>query len=86
MCEKLKGLHNRIDMCIRPFILNLNLMRDKSFKILACCCGHNKYPLTIVVSDGKKIFELVSGKAIPRTRNFYKSDGKGFYYIPETMK
>ena len=46
--------------------------------------GHGRYPLTIIyrTADGR-FYELFSGKQIHRTRNFYKKDKNGFYYIPE---
>ena len=52
---------------------------------LASCCGHGRYPMSIVVEemDSGYIYELVSGKAIPRKSRFYKADSDGYYYIPE---
>lgn len=29
--------------------------------------------------------EIISQKIIPRTRNFYKKDSEGYYYIPEVL-
>lgn len=55
---------------------------------LSCCCGHGKYPMTIVVRsfvDGKPL-EIMSKTNIPRAKNFYKKDKKGYYYIPEIKK
>ncbi|MCH8171588.1 MAG: hypothetical protein IIB07_10745, partial [Bacteroidetes bacterium] len=55
------------------FIENLNLALKSELKIVACCCGHGKYPMTIVCSliyvDGngdknKMIFEFISGKGL----------------------
>jgi hypothetical protein len=77
MCElnKKSGL-KRIDPCMRNFIKRLNsifdIMRknkEADFKILACCCGHGKYPMTIICSYidkdvGKTIIEFISGKGI----------------------
>lgn len=63
-----------------------NLSANTSLTILACCCGHGRYPMTIVTNIGlskNHIIDLVSGKEIPRTRNFYKRDEQGYYYIPE---
>ncbi|MDP4039850.1 MAG: hypothetical protein Q8P57_04710 [Candidatus Pacearchaeota archaeon] len=50
----------------------------------ACCCGHGKYPMTIIVKNIKSEFvEIVSGKKIPRKKRFYLKDKQGYYYIPE---
>ena len=68
---------------MKKFIDNLNLFKKEEYQILACCCGHGKYPMTIIFTAGYGIFDLVSGKDIPRKRNFYKKDKQGYYYIPE---
>jgi len=76
---------------MRKAITTLNiLLRDTGFETLSCCCGHGKYPMTIVMGH-KKIkdlfpFDLFTGKAIPRKRRFYKRDSEGYYYIPETLE
>lgn len=69
-----------------PLIANLQMGLKKEVKTLACCCGHFKYSMTIVVEMNKKIFDLVSGKSIPRQRRFYKKDSEGYYYIPEVCE
>ena len=82
MCKKkqFKYCPSEIDECMRNFIKNLNYF---NIKTLASCCGHGKYPMTIIVESGYGNFELVSGSIIPRKRNFYKKDKQGYYYIPE---
>jgi hypothetical protein len=52
---------------------------------LACCCGHGRYPMSIVIRRYGVIEELISGKHIPRAKKFYKKDDEGYYYIPETI-
>jgi hypothetical protein len=54
-------------------------------KTLACCCGHNKYPMTIIVENvwSKTPFEILHHIDIPRKKKFYKKDKEGYYYIPE---
>jgi len=53
-------------------------------KTVACCCGHGKYPETIVVKNRKgEAWELNSGIKIPRKRRFYTRDSEGHYYIQE---
>ena len=85
MCKKLKGIHNRIDKCMKPLI---EFLSEHDFHTVACCCGHNKYPMTIVVKSEyyQKYYELLSDIDIPRKRNFYKRDKQGYYYIPEVIK
>lgn len=90
MC-KLKKYHKtsntQIDKCMRKFIEHLEVSLKKDYKILACCCGHKKYPMTIIIEDDyKKRFDLVSGIYINRKRKFYKRDKQGYYYIPEVNK
>lgn len=92
MCKKLKGLHNRIDPCMKNLLAHLS--DAPQIRILASCCGHKKYDLTIVAefsptnfqqSKGCQplIMELKSGVHIPRKKKFYKKDKQGYYFIPE---
>ena len=93
MCKKLKGLHNRIDKCMKILIENLKVfLKNTDFKIVACCCGHKKYDMTIILEmpdilfkSKKKYIDIVHNKIIPRKRNFYKKDKQGFYFIPEVI-
>jgi len=72
----------RCDSCIRRLIELLNL---HGIKTVACCCGHMRYPITILIKNPKngKIKEMLSGIEIPRKRNFYRRDSEGFFFIPE---
>lgn len=72
----------RIDECMATFILNLNLI---GVKTLACCCGHGKYPMSVVVDEGNHKLELFSGACLFKKKNFYKKDKQGYYYIPEAL-
>ena len=88
MCKKTnyKTPNNRIDKCMVHFIRNLSQGCDDNYTILACCCGHNKYPMTIVAKSKRgQIFEMFSNKDISRKRKFYKRDKNGYYYIPECI-
>jgi len=87
------GYKAKVDSCMANFINKLNGKRI-GIKTIACCCGHLKYKPTIVCKDKKKIHVLVYSKdlsrpivdiIIPRTRNFYKTDKPGYYYIPEVI-
>ncbi len=78
-----------IDPCMKEFIKTLNVMLEfVSLDIVACCCGHNKYPMTIVIRDCAtgNVYDMVSSKTIHRKRKFYKKDRQGYYFIPEIVK
>lgn len=85
MCKlnKKSGL-TRIDPCMRNLIQALN---NSGFDVRACCCGHKKYNMSIVVyfntKEFKGFFDLMTMIDIPRIRRFYKRDKAGHYYIPE---
>jgi len=75
----------RVDACLKNLIPFIDSLLKNCF-LVACCCGHGKYPMTIVVRYASgRIREILSGTDIPRTRRFYKKDKDGFYYIPETI-
>ena len=85
MCKKTnyKIPNPRIDKCMIDLIDRLS--RWYNIKTKACCCGHGKYPMTIIVKYDLLHYELFSGEFIPRRRNFYKRDTQGYYYIPEVV-
>ena len=92
MCKKTnyKIPNPRIDKCMRKWIIVLNdLIKIGGLhtKIISCCCGHGhkNYPTTIVCKGVNRNYELFSNITIPRTRNFYKRDEQGYYYIPEVI-
>lgn len=75
--------NSRIDKCMRDCIHTLDAMSWK-IKTVACCCGHGKYPMTIVVENLEGThWELLSGIMIYRKRKFYKRNKQGYYFIPE---
>ena len=88
MCKlNKKNDGRRIDPCMRVLIGNLN---ELGIKTLACCCGHGKYPMTVVVDAGVKIgrvvpLEIFSGMVLPRKKRFYIKQKSGDYVIPETI-
>jgi len=86
MCNKprlTKGsAASRIDPCMKNIII---FLEDRGVKTLACCCGHKKYPVTIVADIGGCNKEIFSWKNIPRKKRFYQRDKQGYYYIPETL-
>ena len=73
----------RIDPCMKDKMAVLSALRIPT---LACCCGHSKYPETIVVSSPKGIYELNTSIKIPRKKRFYRKDKDGVYYIPEVSQ
>lgn len=76
----------RVDACLKPLIPFIDSLLKNCF-LVACCCGHDRYPMTIVAKyRSGRIREILSGTDIPRTRNFYRLDAEGFYYIPEVSK
>jgi hypothetical protein len=80
MCKK----HNprKVDECMRSLIMYLKVF---GIKTCGCCCGHRKYPMTIVCNfDGEKK-DIVSNKIIPRKKRFYVKDKQGYYFIPEVV-
>lgn len=85
MCKvNIKNGDKRMDPCMRPLIKFLN---GKGFNTIASCCGHGKYPMTIIIGSKQHLpIEVLSGISINRTRRFYKRDKKGVYFIPEVVK
>ncbi|KKN40561.1 hypothetical protein LCGC14_0731970 [marine sediment metagenome] len=85
MCKLNKWGDTRIDPCMRQVIRNLQGLKIRT---LACCCGHGKYPMTIIVDIGiSKLMplEIFSNVMIERKKKYYKKDKQGYYYIPETI-
>jgi hypothetical protein len=84
MCKWVKSGNQRIDPCMRVVIANL---RKAGATPLGCCCGHGKYPKTIVMKtiEDKRV-EYYTGRYIPRTTRFYKRDSDGVFFIPEIQK
>lgn len=73
----------RCDGAIRQMLYVLNL---HGVHTVGSCCGHGRYPLSIIYNAGLgEYYELMSGQRIMRTRNFYKKDKDGFFYVPEAL-
>ena len=69
---------------MKPLIKALN---KEGYKTKACCCGHGKYPMTIVMwHPNLYYFDFISGKIIHREKRFYTRDKQGYYYIKEVIK
>lgn len=85
MCKlNKKNDARRIDPCMKNLIEYLEAMNVET---LACCCGHGKYPITVIAKSkwDNEPFELLSGNEMPRKKRFYKKDKQGYYYIPEVL-
>jgi hypothetical protein len=61
----------------------IEALKKQGENVLACCCGHGRYPKTIVVKTCGYCIEYFSGVMLPRLKRFYRRDALGFYYIPE---
>lgn len=77
----------RIDPCMRSAI---NILQEQGVETLACCCGHGKNPMSIVINIGRgtgKIIplEIFSGEVLARKKRFYIKQKSGYYVIPETV-
>ena len=88
MCKKkqFKYCPSEIDGCMKELI---EILQARGVRTVACCCGHGKYNMSIVIKQGLETnpynFEIVSQKVIPRKRNLYKKDKQGYYFIPEVI-
>lgn len=84
MCKWNKYGDTRIDPCMRYLI---RFLKNKDVPTFACCCGHNKYPMSIILKNvNGEFYEVFTGKIIPRKRRFYKRDKQKYYYISEVVK
>jgi hypothetical protein len=87
VCKLDDGKHFLVDSCIRDMVYLLNI---NGIQTCGSCCGHNRYPLSIVYrtchNGVETFYELISGVKIPRKRRFYFKDMDGFYYIPEALE
>jgi hypothetical protein len=86
VCD-VEGKRFRVDGCIREMVYLLNI---RGIQTIGSCCGHNRYPLSIVYRTShngiETFYELISGVEIPRKKRFYFKDKDGFFYIPEALE
>lgn len=84
MCEfNPSNAGRRIDPCMRGLI---KALQREGINTIGCCCGHGKYPMSIVVKYSDCICEYITFKKIWRKKRFYRRDEDGYYYIPEVVK
>ena len=85
MCDKLPYNNPRIDKCMKEIVDKIN--KERRYKTLASCCGHNKYPKTIVVKEREtgNIFEYYTKiqLQVKKRNRYYRKDNEGFYFIPK---
>ena len=68
LCNRCKPTGaRRMDKCM---ITIIESFKSNGYDTKGCCCGHGRYPITIVCVNGwgGGIYEQVSGKVIPRKR------------------
>ncbi len=88
MCNKLPYCATRIDPCM---IWQIQLIKLLDLTPLLSCCGHHKYPPTIVVLNprSKRVYEFLSNTSLSHgirsPYKYYKRDKEGFYYLPECI-
>ena len=82
MCKS----HNprKKDKCIQYLC---SYLEQAGIKVLASCCGHGRYPMTIVVEHhtNKEPLEICSLTFLERKKRFYIKDKEGYYFIPESL-
>jgi hypothetical protein len=73
-----------VDKCLEHLIENIN---GPYLHTLGSCCGHNRYPASIIAFDEitERTIEIFSNKEILRKKRFYKKDSNGYYFIPEVV-
>jgi len=78
----------RIDPCMRKIVKFIN--DETSYNTKMCCCGHGKYPPSLIVVNTKiaafysNPLEIFSNHSFKHgQKRFYKRDKKGVYFIPE---
>ena len=90
MCVRRKYQSFRIDDCLVDEIKKINL--SPQYYTILCCCGHGRYPKTIIIKDRytNLVFELFSGiilsKGLRKPKRYYVSDKDGYFFIPEIQK
>jgi len=87
MCDKLPYENPRIDTCLRKIVDEIN--NGEKFHTVASCCGHGKYPATIVIRDiNGYIYEYYSRQLLDKAKKhrYYRKDKQGYYYISQIMK
>ena len=92
MCKlNKKNGGRRIDICMVNLVNFINkTTKLTGFRTVSSCCGHGKYPPSLLVKHTSYqpedfALEIFSRKIVKRKKKFYKKDKQGYYYIPETL-
>jgi hypothetical protein len=81
---KVRGKSITVDRCMGADVAAL---QENGITTLGCCCGHGRYPRTIVCRDPEGAYEYFSGIRLgQKTRNFYRRDSGGHFYLPERCR
>jgi hypothetical protein len=84
MCEfDPKNDSRYIDPCMVKLI---DYLRAHGIETVSCCCGHGKYPPSVIVRTVRPEFtmEIFSGILFEgRKKRYYRKDAQGVYHIPE---
>ena len=77
-----------VDSCIAKDVTSINRRFKGTLRTAGCCCGHGKYPPTIVVKELNTGThrEFFTGVEITRRRNLYYKDDEGVFHLPEVKK
>ena len=87
MCTKLPYLNPRIDSCLR---WPVQVLQSLGYKTIASCCGHGRYPRTILYRDSQNVVRDFDSKHIigvfnPRIKRrgqrWYVLDSVGYYRL-----
>ena len=80
-----------VDKCMKNLVNFIN--NNTKYKTCMCCCGHGKYPPSLIVIDVEVAefcntpYEIFSGFQFKHGKNrFYKKDSQGYYFIPEVIE
>ena len=90
MCVKLPYCSRKIDPCIQELVHRINTTWKGIFETVSSCCGHGKYPTTVVVRNvlSGYYFEWFSKvRVVPKGKKklmIYKKDGprkRDYYFL-----
>lgn len=96
MCNK--GNSKEIDECLKEELEQINtgypIQGGNKFTTLLSCCGHGRYPKTIIVINNISgcVFDWISGAILPekykngkKRKRYYTKDKEGFFFLPEAI-
>lgn len=75
----------KVDACLENLLVVVSRLHYYRGRIVASCCGHGRYPRTILFRLRGEVRDLRTRRTIPRKRRFYQKDEEGFYFVPEIL-